>query len=135
MPNFELVAKNGAADSWTREYYHDLMVNAVKNGATQGQYFYDGDGLRVKLVEGNTKVYTFLWLGILYEKDVTAGTVTKSFYANGLLLARTGLAGTTYFHQDALGSTRLTTDGEKTIQLSSNHRPFGSQGAPQARRR
>jgi hypothetical protein len=81
----------------------------------------------VKLVEGNTKVYAFLGLSLLYEKDITASTIAKSFYANGLLLARTGLSGTSSFHQDALGSTRLVTDGSKTTLFSPNHRPSGPQ--------
>ncbi len=32
------------------------------------------DLIHVKMVEGNTKVYTFLSLDIVYEKDVTAST-------------------------------------------------------------
>ncbi len=126
--NGNMVTKNEGVDSWTYAYdYSNMMTKAVKNGVTQGQYLYDGDGKRVKVIEGNTKVYAFLGLDIIYEKDVTAGTVTKYFYANGLQIARINPFATTYFHQDALGSTRLTTDGAKLIQFSSNYKPFGPQ--------
>ncbi len=85
--NGNTMTKNDGVDSWSYTYdYNNMMTRAVKNGSSQGQYFYDGDGKRVKVTEGNTKVYTFLGLNIMYEKDVTADVVSKFFYANGLLI-------------------------------------------------
>ncbi|MBI2185057.1 MAG: hypothetical protein HYU39_08885 [Thaumarchaeota archaeon] len=50
--------------------------------------------------------------------------MTKYFHTNGLLIVRVAHLATAYFHQDTLGSTRLTTDGAKAIQLSSNGERF-----------
>ena len=51
-----MVTKSDGTDSWTYEYdYKNMMVKAVKNRVTQGQYFYDGDGRRVKLIEGTRR--------------------------------------------------------------------------------
>ncbi len=65
--NGNVITKNDRVDSWSYVYdYNNMMIRAVKNGATQGQYYYDGDGKRVKVVEGNTKVHAFLGLNIIY---------------------------------------------------------------------
>ncbi len=64
---------------------------------------------------------------ILYLKDVTAGTATKLFYANGIQVAK--MVGSTvyYLHQDGLGSTRLvmTSLTPPTVSFSSDYQPYG----------
>jgi len=114
---YATLTKVNGTESWTYTYdYNNMMIRATKNSVIQGEYFYDGDGKRVKGIETNTKVYSYVGLSMIYEKDVTANSITKYFYANGLLVAKmTGLA-TEYFHHDNFGSTRLTTNGAKIIQ-------------------
>ncbi|MBI2184784.1 MAG: RHS repeat-associated core domain-containing protein [Thaumarchaeota archaeon] len=60
---------------------------------------------------------------IIQERDVNV--VSKYFYANGLMIARVNPFATTYFHQDSLGSTRLTTSASKLQLFASNYKPFG----------
>ena len=43
--------------SWTYTYdYNNIMIRVANSGVTKGQYFYDGDGERVKVIETDTKV-------------------------------------------------------------------------------
>ena len=60
----------------------------------------------------------------MYQKNLTSDTTTKSFYAGGMQVAQVVNYTTYYLHQDALGSTRLVTNGA-TIAFSSNFEPFG----------
>lgn len=61
--NGNAITKNDGTDSWTYTYdYNNMMTKAVKNSVTQGQYLYDGDGKRVKVIDGNTRVHIPLGL-------------------------------------------------------------------------
>ncbi|MGD0476938.1 MAG: hypothetical protein ABSB29_02085 [Nitrososphaerales archaeon] len=123
--NGNMVAKNDGT-SWTFSYdYENRLTNVVHSGSTVQQNFYDAGGDRVKKTETDTVVYAYQGLSILYEKDLTTGTVTKHFYANGQQVAKIVGSGTFYVHGDHLGSTRLVLTSSLTVAFSSNYVPYG----------
>ena len=75
---------------------------------------------------GSTFTYSYQGLNILYEKNVTGSTTTttKHFYAGGLQLAKMANS-TEYYHQDALGSTRLVMPASMVPSFSSDYVPYG----------
>ena len=126
--NGNTITKGNGTESWSYTYdYNNMMIRATKNSVIQGEYFYDGDGKRIKAKETNTKVYSYIGLSPIYEKDLNASSIIKYFYANGLLIAEMNGLATIYYHHDAYSSTRLTTNGAKVVQFSTNYRPFGPQ--------
>ena len=63
-------------------------------------------------------------VSILYQENLTSDTTTKSFYAGSLQVAQMVNYTTYYLHQDALGSTRLVTNGA-ILAFKSNFGPYG----------
>ncbi|MFZ6027927.1 MAG: RHS repeat-associated core domain-containing protein [Chloroflexota bacterium] len=108
--------------------YYDFVYDAEnrvyqvkKNGAVITTFTYDGDGNRVKSVEGST---TTVFVGTHYE--VSGSTVTKYYTAGGTKIAMRK-AGTTFqwLLGDHLGSTSVAyrhSDGQTTRQL---YKPWG----------
>lgn len=120
-----MVARNDGT-SWTFSYdYENRLTKVVHSGSTVQQNFYDAGGNRVKQITTDTVVYSYQGLDILYEKDLTTGTVTKHFYANGQQVAKMVGSGTSYVHGDHLGSTRLVMTSSLTVAFSSNYVPYG----------
>ena len=88
------------------------QVSGALNGETVS-YVYDGDGRRVQKVSNVT------------------GTTTYVYDARGELAQEYGgtveAAGTQYLSVDALGSTRLVTDGSGNVQRRMDFLPFGQE--------
>ncbi len=97
-------------------------------------YTYDAEGQRI--MKSNGKLY---WHGLggetLMESELSGNVLTELadnnvwtigyVYLNGQLLAQYS-AGTTYFaHQDHLGSTRLLTKLDQSVQDCTDYLPFG----------
>ena len=120
-----LGSENTTSDQWT--YAWDVpgrLLKATDNGATRGAYAYDGNGRRVESVETATTFYAYTGTETLME--MVPGVVVNDYvYAAGLRIAK--ISGTTisYYHEDALGSTRLVTDSSKRLLFSDNYQPFG----------
>lgn len=117
--------------NWT--YAWDVpgrLVNAANGAGVQGHYAYDGQGRRIEAKEGtSTTFYSYLITETLFEVQ-SGGTETDYVYVSGMRIARlTGYGGTSptanYFHEDALGSTRLVTALGITIVFSDNYQPYG----------
>ena len=68
--------------------------------------------------------YSYRGVNVLYQKNLTSGTVTRSFYAGGVQVAQMVNTTVYYLREDALGSVRILTD-MPTIESSSNHLAFG----------
>lgn len=65
-----MITKTNGTESWSYTYdYNNMIIRATKNSVIQGEYFYDGDGQRVKVKETNTKVYSYVGLAIRVAKD------------------------------------------------------------------
>jgi RHS repeat-associated protein len=100
------------------------LVKATLNGAAKGVYAYDGLGRRVESVEATTTTL-YAYGGTESLCELVPGVSSSDFiYAAGMRIAKVS-ATTNYYHTDALGSTRLVTDGSKNILFSDNYQPYG----------
>ena len=121
--NGDTITKSGG---WTYSYdYENRLTSVIHNGAMVQTNTYDGDGNRVtQTTKGGSVVYSYQGVNILYQKNLTSDTTTKSFYAGSLQVAQMVNYTTYYLHQDALGSTRLVTNGA-LLAFSSNFEAYG----------
>ena len=100
------------------------LVKVTAGSVSQGAYAYDGLGRRVESVEATTTLYAYSGTESLYE--LVPGVSSNDFiYASGMRIARVSGITTNYYHTDALGSTRLVTDGSKKILFSDSYQPYG----------
>lgn len=72
-----------------------------------------------------TSGWTYQGLNILYEKSLTSSTITKNYYANGLLLGEVVGSTSFYLIDDALGIRDVTTASPVSTVFSSNYKPYG----------
>jgi RHS repeat-associated protein len=119
--------------SWTYAWDPVNRLLKVANGAgTQGLYAYDVSGRRVESIEGSaTTFYAYWGTETLYESS--AGGVIDYVYASGSRIAKVTGGTAYYYHQDALGSTRLVTDSSNSVKIvfSNSYQPFGQDnGSP-----
>jgi RHS repeat-associated protein len=130
-PNGNLANRNVTTSgtvNWKYAWsFSNQLVQVSNNNGAQGTYAYDGKGRRAESVESSTTFYAYLGTETLYEKFV-GGATNDYVYAHAFRIAK--ISGTTanYYHDDALGSTRLVTaPGKKgtTVAFSNNYQPFG----------
>ena len=96
------------------------MVGVDKNGSLIASFVYDGDGNHVQSMVGST---TTTFVGNYYE--ITAGVVTKYYYAGTQRVAMRK-DGTLYFMlSDQLGSTSVTTDSSGQNPTTLEYDPWG----------
>lgn len=82
---------------------------------TIGEYFYDGDGKRVKkIADGQTTIF-------IYD---ASGKMVAEYSTNP---AQTGTARVSYLTQDHLGSPRITTDIDGDVFSRRDFMPFGEE--------
>ena len=106
------------------------LVKVTGGSSTLGAYAYDGLGLRVQSVEATNTLYAYLGTETLSE--MVPGTTTNDYvYADGLRIAKVSGSTVTYYHTDAIGSTRLETSASGTVLFSENYQPYGqNNGTP-----
>lgn len=82
---------------------------------------------------GSWMEYVYFGGQPIAEKN-SDGTWSDYIFANGLRIAMSGSAnptipqnGTTYYHGDQLGSTRLLTNGSGSVVSTDNFYPFGQE--------
>jgi RHS repeat-associated protein len=97
------------------------LTSVTVNGQTT--FVYDGDGRRVKKVQGGQ---TTAYAGSHYEYNVSTGATTSYYYAGSTRVAMRQGSAVYYLHGDHLGSATLTTDanGAPTSQL--RYLPYGA---------
>jgi len=77
---------------------------------------------RVKKTEGGQ---TILYVNRYYEKNLTTGNVTTSYYLGGRLIAQREGSVLRYAHQDHLAGTSIMTDNSGALISSIKYLPFG----------
>ena len=113
------LAGNTTADATGKTFTYDAenkQRTAVVTGYTN-EYFYDGDGRRVRKVvpsTGETTVFVYDALGKLVAEYST-------------IVAPTNDAKVAYLTNDHLGSPRINTDATGTITARQDYRPFGEE--------
>jgi RHS repeat-associated protein len=92
----------------------------VPSGKTS--FLYDGDGGRVKTVQGTVSTFH---VGELLEQ--TNSQTTLSVFAGSLRIASKEPDGALrYYHQDHLGSSHVVTNEAGQVLERTDHRPFGA---------
>ena len=118
----DIVATN-AIYQWDAE---QRLVGIIR-GTNQSQFFYDGQGRRLKIVESSGGLVQaerrFVWCGLdICEEHNSNDEVVNRYFDQGEQQNGTNL----YYAQDHLGSVRELTDGAATIQAEYAYTPYGS---------
>ncbi len=69
--------------------------------------------------------YLTVYVNKLYEKDLSTGTATSSYYLGKTLIATKEGSTLRYAHSDSLGSGSVATDASGTVVGSQTLKPFG----------
>jgi len=133
--NGNMIKKTRILEEWYYNYDYENRLTKVEYFDGQqttilGEYFYDGDGKRIKKVESlQTTIYIYLGWNIIFEKESSTMTETKYIFKAdcGCHVGKV-VGGTTYFlHVDHLGSLRQETDinGNTVWASPAMYEPFG----------
>jgi len=132
--NGNMTARGSQTIDW------DFENRPVSTSGRSGDatFVYDGDGNRVKKTEGGE---TVLYINRYYEKNLTTGNITTSYYHGGRLVAQLEGAELRYIHQacperrrrdhpvsgtgQALTGTSLMTSDNGTSLGSIKYYPYG----------
>jgi RHS repeat-associated protein len=101
------------------------VVTTYAGVPTTSRFVYDGDGGRVKKIDGTT---TTRYISKLYECDTTGGNTTCSRYiwGNDTRVASVATNGTVhYWHGDHLGSSSVITDSTGAKVQALTYYPYG----------
>jgi len=90
------------------------QVISPDSGSGATTFVYDGDGNRVMKVENGV---TTIYVGALFEKNLTTNVATSYYLANGQLVALRQNTTVSYLHGDHLGSTSLTICGTVGVEF------------------
>ncbi|MCC7308869.1 MAG: RHS repeat-associated core domain-containing protein [Acidobacteria bacterium] len=111
---------NTTADANGQAYVYDAenkMISASNSSGTLGEYFYDGDGKRVKKYVPSTGEVTIF----VYD---AAG---KSIAEYSTIVEPAATAKISYLTNDHLGSPRVVTDERGTVTSRRDFMPFGEE--------
>jgi RHS repeat-associated protein len=107
-------AGNQTVDAQNRTFAYDAENRQITFNGTAGQYFYDGDGRRVKKMDSSgMTVFVYNAMGQLIAE-----------YTNA---ASSGGGGTSYLTADHLGSTRVVTDSGGNVKARYDMLPYGEE--------
>jgi RHS repeat-associated protein len=116
-----------SGDGMTYAYDAANRLKEVNNGVL-GQYGYDGEGLRVKKVEGGATVY-YVRSGVLGQVafEVTSASVQRAYvYTEGKLVAQQTPDGQfQWLHTNHLNSGRALTDVNGSLTYKEQFDPHG----------
>jgi uncharacterized protein RhaS with RHS repeats len=125
--NGNMITRGDQTLNWDVE---NRLVSVSCNSTTT-IFIYDGDGNRVKKLvlregEGIENGETIIYINQYYEKNLTTGNVTSSYYLGSRLVATKENDILRYVHQDHLTGTSLMTDSAGAqIGVTMKHLPFG----------
>jgi RHS repeat-associated protein len=110
-------AGNQTTDGQSRTFTYDAENRQTAFNGGTGQYFYDGDGRRVKKIDASgTTVFVY-----------NAGGQLIAEYHSDPVPPPAGGGGTSYLTIDHLGSTRVVTKQDGTIKARYDYLPFGEE--------
>ncbi|MHB1416454.1 MAG: RHS repeat-associated core domain-containing protein, partial [Chloroflexota bacterium] len=114
--NGNMTSGDGRTIAWDAE---NRPASVVYQGVTT-MFVYDGDGKRVeKTVDDGVTAQTTVYVGNLYEKDLSTGEETKYYYAGDRRIAVRKGGTLSYILSDHLGGTWATVDpAGSNLQLS-----------------
>jgi RHS repeat-associated protein len=109
-------------------------VTAVVKGTRRSEFFYDGVGRRVRMVEreGATTVSDrrYIWDGgeIVEERDgANTSVVTKRYFGAGVQEVAANATTNLFYSRDHLGSVREVTDANGNLVARYDYDPWGRQ--------
>jgi RHS repeat-associated protein len=119
--------KMQGTNTWRYDYDGESRLTQVnKNGVTQVQCGYDGNGMRYKKVEnGKTIYYIYSGSNPLVEYSSTDGKYTYRIYAGKQAVAEEAGGVVKFYHKDHLGSTRVVTDASGKKLAEYKYEPYG----------
>jgi RHS repeat-associated protein len=110
-------AGNQTSDAQNRTFAYDAENRQITFNGTAGQYFYDGDGRRVKKTDASGTTV------IVY--DVTGRMIAE--YHSDPVPPAAGGGGTSYLTSDHLGSTRVVTKADGFVKVRYDYLAFGEE--------
>ena len=112
------------SDTYTFAYdAENRLMTGAKNGVTLASYTYDGDGKRVKVVEGDNTTY---YIGDYYEwRTGPTTTAVKYYYAAGQRIAMREGGTLTWLLGDHLGSATITATENGTLASEQKYTAWG----------
>jgi RHS repeat-associated protein len=111
---------NTTEDAEGRTFVYDAenkQIEVIDNSVTVGEYFYDGDGKRIKKIvpaTGETTIFVYDAAG-------------KQVAEYSTIVQTGGNAKTVYTTNDHLGSPRINTDGVGAVVARHDYHPFGEE--------
>jgi RHS repeat-associated protein len=130
-PNGNLLAENEAGSITTLTWgYEDELLTAQASNGTLTTMTYDGDLKRRKRAQAASWT-TYLWDGqqIVLELDKNDNTTVRYTQAPrgyGDLVSQRRSSTTSFFHFDAIGTTRALTDASQSVTDTYIMRAFGT---------
>jgi RHS repeat-associated protein len=110
-------AGNQSIDAAGSTFGYDAENRQITFNGTAGQYFYDGEGRRVKKIDSTgTTVFVY---------EVTGRLIAE--YHSDPVPPPAGGGGTSYLTSDHLGSTRVVTKADGTVKARYDYLPFGEE--------
>jgi RHS repeat-associated protein len=117
------------APNFNCQWDAEQRLTAIIQGTNQSQFYYDGFGRRLRIVETSAGVTVadrrFVWCGSdICEEWNSNNVVVNRYFGQGEQQGGTNL----FYTRDHLGSVRELTDGSAAIQAEYAYAPYGSPG-------
>ncbi len=115
------------------EWDAEQRLAAVNQGTNRSEFYYDGAGRRVRIVEKQNGAIVaerrFVWCGmeLCEERDSTGGLVQKRFFVAGVQLLSGPAPGSYFYTRDHLGSLREMHDATGLVRARYDYGLYGQQ--------
>jgi RHS repeat-associated protein len=117
-PSHYDLAGNLDIDAQNRTFTYDGENRQITFNTTVEQYFYDGDGRRVKKIDSTTGTTVFVY---------NVGGQLIAEYHSDPVPSPAGGGGTSYLTSDHLGSTRVVTRADGSVKARYDYLSFGEE--------
>ncbi len=123
--NGNMLTRRESSGAWVQAWNVDNRATVMTN-TTSGlrvAFAYDGDGTRVKKIDNG--ITTTVYVGTLFELNVTTGVTSTYYFAGGKRIAVRNGQGLSYLHGDQLGSNSASTNAAGTLIARLGYKPYG----------